>query len=168
MIRCCLIPERWPMRTEWLRSILPDNLTWGARAVCGYKLTSCWCYPNRPFTHKVFCCQKVNARHSVSDCVRGIPTVQYAWQMSVFILPKKGWGRSENERDVPPLIPLVPFCRFTIFSISLYPHHIPPDEGARCSPQNLKGCWKSHTNLTHPGKYFRPSKVKIMRPTSPK
>ena len=30
------------------------------------------------------------------------------------------------------------------------------------------GCWKSHTNLTHPGKYFRPSKVKIMRPTSPK
>ena len=29
-------------------------------------------------------------------------------------------------------------------------------------------CWKSHTNLTHPGKYFRPSKVKIMRPTSPK
>ena len=30
------------------------------------------------------------------------------------------------------------------------------------------GSWKSHTNLTHPGKYFRPSKVKIMRPTSPK
>ena len=30
------------------------------------------------------------------------------------------------------------------------------------------GLWKSHTNLTHPGKYFRPSKVKIMRPTSPK
>ena len=30
------------------------------------------------------------------------------------------------------------------------------------------GMWKSHTNLTHPGKYFRPSKVKIMRPTSPK
>ena len=30
------------------------------------------------------------------------------------------------------------------------------------------GAWKSHTNLTHPGKYFRPSKVKIMRPTSPK
>ena len=28
--------------------------------------------------------------------------------------------------------------------------------------------WKSHTNLTHPGKYFRPSKVKIMSPTSPK
>ena len=32
----------------------------------------------------------------------------------------------------------------------------------------LVGRWKSHTNLTHPGKYFRPSKVKIMRPTSPK
>ena len=32
----------------------------------------------------------------------------------------------------------------------------------------LRAIWKSHTNLTHPGKYFRPSKVKIMRPTSPK
>ena len=32
----------------------------------------------------------------------------------------------------------------------------------------IDGYWKSHTNLTHPGKYFRPSKVKIMRPTSPK
>ena len=32
----------------------------------------------------------------------------------------------------------------------------------------IKSGWKSHTNLTHPGKYFRPSKVKIMRPTSPK
>ena len=34
--------------------------------------------------------------------------------------------------------------------------------------QHLLKEWKSHTNLTHPGKYFRPSKVKIMRPTSPK
>ena len=34
--------------------------------------------------------------------------------------------------------------------------------------RNLLNKWKSHTNLTHPGKYFRPSKVKIMRPTSPK
>ena len=33
---------------------------------------------------------------------------------------------------------------------------------------SLRTLWKSHTNLTHPGKYFRPSKVKIMRPTSPK
>ena len=33
---------------------------------------------------------------------------------------------------------------------------------------DIKRSWKSHTNLTHPGKYFRPSKVKIMRPTSPK
>ena len=32
----------------------------------------------------------------------------------------------------------------------------------------MNGGWKSHTNLTHPSKYFRPSKVKIMRPTSPK
>ena len=34
--------------------------------------------------------------------------------------------------------------------------------------ETYKTDWKSHTNLTHPGKYFRPSKVKIMRPTSPK
>ena len=36
------------------------------------------------------------------------------------------------------------------------------------SLQYNRDFWKSHTNLTHPGKYFRPSKVKIMRPTSPK
>ena len=36
----------------------------------------------------------------------------------------------------------------------------------RANDENIS--WKSHTNLTHPGKYFRPSKVKIMRPTSPK
>ena len=41
MIRCCLISEWWPMRPEWLRSNLPDSLARGARAVCGYKLTSC-------------------------------------------------------------------------------------------------------------------------------
>ena len=34
--------------------------------------------------------------------------------------------------------------------------------------RKIRENWKSHTNLTHPGKYFRPSKVKIMRPTSPK
>ena len=34
--------------------------------------------------------------------------------------------------------------------------------------ESFLATWKSHTNLTHPGKYFRPSKVKIMRPTSPK
>ena len=38
--------------------------------------------------------------------------------------------------------------------------------GISCENDSLM--WKSHTNLTHPGKYFRPSKVKIMRPTSPK
>ena len=32
----------------------------------------------------------------------------------------------------------------------------------------LKRYWKSHTNLTHAGKYFRPSKVKITSPTLPK
>ena len=31
-----------------------------------------------------------------------------------------------------------------------------------------KSIWKSHTNLTHAGKYFRPSKVKITSPTLPK
>ena len=38
----------------------------------------------------------------------------------------------------------------------------------KATADNSSGIWKSHTNLTHPGKYFRPSKVKIMRPTSPK
>jgi len=38
----------------------------------------------------------------------------------------------------------------------------------RTTCKKQRAIWKSHTNLTHPGKYFRPSKVKIMRPTSPK
>ena len=38
----------------------------------------------------------------------------------------------------------------------------------KCNFLGADNKWKSHTNLTHPGKYFRPSKVKIMRPTSPK
>ena len=41
------------------------------------------------------------------------------------------------------------------------------DKAVEETPQ-IDTTWKSHTNLTHPGKYFRPSKVKIMRPTSPK
>ena len=65
MIRCCLISERWPMRTEWLRSYLPDNRTRGAKAVCGYKLTSCnisWDadnalgrFPRRKWMHGIPC-----------------------------------------------------------------------------------------------------------------
>ena len=61
-------------------------------------------------------------------------------------------------------------------TVKIYPN---PTEGAlQVSISGLTGTdkcslgvytsWKSHTNLTHPGKYFRPSKVKIMRPTSPK
>ena len=42
------------------------------------------------------------------------------------------------------------------------------DAGFISPLKEVGGIWKSHTNLTHPGKYFRPSKVKIMRPTSPK
>ena len=41
-------------------------------------------------------------------------------------------------------------------------------EAAEADNAMVLPCWKSHTNLTHPGKYFRPSKVKIMKPTSPK
>jgi len=33
--------------------------------------------PNRPFTHKAFCDLKMNAVHSMPNCVRDIPTVQY-------------------------------------------------------------------------------------------
>ena len=43
-----------------------------------------------------------------------------------------------------------------------------PKVNERSLTLNFTMEWKSHTNLTHPGKYFRPSKVKIMRPTSPK
>ena len=42
------------------------------------------------------------------------------------------------------------------------------DDDSDSVEEDASASWKSHTNLTHPGKYFRPSKVKIMRPTSPK
>ncbi|BAU17211.1 hypothetical protein PIOMA14_I_0703 [Prevotella intermedia] len=31
---------------------------------------------NETFTHKAFCCLKMNAMHSMSNCVHGVPTVQ--------------------------------------------------------------------------------------------
>ena len=43
-----------------------------------------------------------------------------------------------------------------------------PEDWMEMVAEQFGTSWKSHTNLTHPGKYFRPSKVKIMRPTSPK
>jgi len=32
---------------------------------------------NETFTHKAFCSLKMNAVHSMSNCVRDTPTVQY-------------------------------------------------------------------------------------------
>ena len=38
--------------------------------------------------------------------------------------------------------------------------------GRQTAPEEAcNACWKSHTNLTHPGKYFRPSKTIYYWPT---
>ena len=68
------------------------------------------------------------------------------------------------------------FCKNLDAELTKNLHIAPIDEGnkrmrnrkGQMSKSEIMTIWKSHTNLTHPGKYFRPSKVKIMRPTSPK
>ena len=45
---------------------------------------------NETFTHKTFCSRKVNAVHSVFNCVRGVLIIQYVWQMIVVMSPEKG------------------------------------------------------------------------------
>ena len=64
---------------------------------------------------------------------------------------------------------VLPVCSRAISHVTVA-NYIWTVETTTCNwqEQTFVGTWKSHTNLTHPGKYFRPSKVKIMRPTSPK
>ena len=67
--------------------------------------------PNRPFTHKAFCCRKANAQHSVSNCVRGVLTVQalgqeYGLQFfreSVEGFREKGWPFLWKTLDLFPV-----------------------------------------------------------------
>ena len=54
------------------------------------------------------------------------------------------------------------------FKTLFYINRSKEKKNGKCPIMGRITIWKSHTNLTHPGKYFRPSKVKIMRPTSPK
>ena len=55
---------------------------------------------NGTFTHKAFCSRKVNAVHSVPDCVRGVLIIHYVWQISVAMFSKKGL-RILSEKVVP-------------------------------------------------------------------
>src|SRR3712207_3849698 len=88
------------------------------------------------FTHKAFCCLKVNAVHSVPDCIRGVPSVQYVQQVSVVMFSENGLrvlsGKvvlfQENPRPFPAAHSLLHFsmsspyssrCRRTMFSTKL-------------------------------------------------
>lgn len=94
---------------------------------------------NETFTHKAFCRPKTNAVHSMSNCVRGIPTVQCIQQKTVIGTILKTVEDFEWKRGFF-WKPSTFFLRFTVFSISLHPHRIPPNGWARCSPQSLRGC----------------------------
>ena len=74
----------------------------------------------------------------------------------------------ELERDV--VIPLTLFVKKVLLGKCTGISFVDSTPLRVCKNQriHIHKVWKSHTNLTHPGKYFRPSKVKIMRPTSPK
>ena len=128
------------MRTEWLRSNLPDCLTRGASAVCGYKLTSCNVSNKTIYARGVL--QPKSECHAFFNLLRSVYSRQSVCSANVrcSVLWKGSWVLSgeivpfqENPR---------PFsCGLKVSYISLCPHHIPPNEGARCSPQNLKGCY---------------------------
>ena len=45
---------------------------------------------NETFTHKAFCSRKVNAVHSVPDCVRDTLIVLFIQQMSVAMFSERG------------------------------------------------------------------------------
>ena len=44
---------------------------------------------NETFTHKAFYSRKVNALHSMPDCVRCVPIVQYVQQVFVTMFSEK-------------------------------------------------------------------------------
>ena len=82
--------------------------------------------------------------------------------------------RSEKVRYIIGEIPSrigrygITIITIVILGLLVGAYFIPYPEAISAKIQMTNAHWKSHTNLTHPGKYFRPSKVKIMRPTSPK
>ena len=95
--------------------------------------------PNRPFTHKAFCHRKANAQYSVSNCVRGIPTVQVLGQENGLHFFWKGSSVSRKREELFAQNPQ-PFFVLTVSSISRCLPHTPLNGYARCSPRNLKGC----------------------------
>ena len=138
MIHCLLILECWPMRTEWLRSNLPDSLTRGARAVCGYKLTSCNVSDKTIYARGVL--QPKSECHAFFGLLRSVYSRQSVCSADVRCSVLWKGSRVLSGETIPFQENPRPFsCGFKVSSISLCPHHIPPNEGARCSPQNLKG-----------------------------
>ena len=99
--------------------------------------------PNRPFTHKAFCDLKMNAVHSMPNCVRETLIVLFIQQKTVIGTTLKTVEDFEWKRGFF-WKPSTFFLRFTVFSISLHPHRIPPNGCTRCSPRNLRGCCPCH------------------------
>ena len=146
MICCCLNSEPWPMRTEWLRSNLPDSLTRGARAVCGYKLTSCNVSDKTIYARGVL--QPKSECHAFFDLLRSVYSRQSVCSANIRCSVLWKGSRVLSGETIPFQENPRPFsCGFKVSSISLCPHHIPPNEGARCSPQNLKS-FIFHTQKT--------------------
>ena len=139
MIYWCLISECWPMRTEWLRSNLPDCLSRGASAVCGYKLTSCnisWDADNalgrlpcRKWIHGIQCLTAFVA----------FPPFNYWAKNMVFIFSEKGSRVSRKRNDLFVQNPQS-FFVLTASSISRCLPHTLLNGYARYSPRSLKDC----------------------------
>ena len=96
---------------------------------------------NVPFTHKAFCSRKADVMHSVSNSVRGVPPFSIFSKSSLSYSLKSVEGFWVKRRSFFPK-PSTFLLRFTVFSISLCPHHIHPNVCGWYFPQSLRG-WNS-------------------------
>ena len=141
------------MRTEWLRSYLPDNLTRGAGRSLWVQTDVLQCQLTKHLRTRRFAVEKWMPCIPCLTAFVILPPFCMFSKHSIVNSIKKRWeGLVERLSFLHPLC--LPFILFTTFSISLCPHRTPPNEGALCSPQNLRGCcpcrpicarWSWHT-----------------------
>ena len=119
MIRCCLISEWWPMRTEWLRSNLPDCLSRGASAVCGYKLTSCNSCWNVDNAYGRFPCRKWIRCTLCLTAFVAFPPFRHLAKNFVFISFREGSRGLEKRDDLSKKSPRSFFRAYSFLHFSI-------------------------------------------------
>ena len=119
------------MRTEWLRSNLPDSLTRGARAVCGYKLTSCNVSDKTIYARGVL--QPKSECHAFFDLLRSVYSRQSVCSANIRcsvlwkgsrVLSGKTIPFQENPRPFPVGSKFPPFLYVLTIFLQMKAHDI--------------------------------------------